>query len=56
MKGMTWGGIFLCLLQVPANAADPAQSSDWVKFSNAEADPILKVLAKYSPEARGTMA
>ena len=53
MKTVLIGAVLLCFLQSPVHGSAPVQDTDWVKRSNAEAEPILKVMAKYSPEGAG---
>src|SRR5688572_17582021 len=43
----------LCLLLVTLHGSALARGAEWVKLSNAEAQPVLNLLAKYSPEAAG---
>ena len=49
----TFAAKVLCLLLVALGGHDPVLASDWVQLSNAEALPVLHVLAKYGPEAAG---
>ena len=48
MKPRIW--VLVICLSVIAAAATPAAEQAWVTRSNENAQPLLKVLAKYSPE------
>jgi uncharacterized protein (DUF885 family) len=43
----------VCLFNLELCGDDCEQPVDWVKLSNAEAQPVLNLLARYSPEAAG---
>src|SRR5262245_36061977 len=43
----------LSFLSSPVAGQQPAATADWVQTSNAQAQPVLEVLAKYNPESAG---